>query len=130
MVEPRERQFGTAAGQYVVPEDWKRMSKGELADFYDAPLATNGEDMAVTTVNTHEAKTNLSKLLARVEAGEEIVIARAGKAVAKLVPIKKESRILQFGWARGMVSMSPDFEFTEEELKLFNDAPLMSEDND
>jgi len=37
-------------------------------------------------VNIHEAKTNLSRLLQRVEAGEEIVIARAGTPVAKLVP--------------------------------------------
>jgi prevent-host-death family protein len=41
-------------------------------------------------VNVHEAKTQLSKLLARVAAGEEIVIARAGKPVARLVPIEKK----------------------------------------
>lgn len=40
----------------------------------------------MTTVNVHEAKTNLSKLLARVEAGEEIVIARGGKPIARLEP--------------------------------------------
>ena len=38
--------------------------------------------------NVHEAKTHFSKLLAKVEAGEEVVIARAGKPVAKLVPIE------------------------------------------
>ena len=41
-------------------------------------------------VNVHEAKTHLSKLLARVAAGEEIVIARAGKPVARLVPVENE----------------------------------------
>ena len=41
-------------------------------------------------VNVHEAKTQLSKLLARVAAGEEIVIARAGKPVARLVPVEHE----------------------------------------
>ncbi len=40
----------------------------------------------MTTVNIHEAKTHLSKLLARVLAGEEIVIARAGKPVARVLP--------------------------------------------
>jgi prevent-host-death family protein len=40
-----------------------------------------------TQVNLHEAKTHLSRLLERAAAGEEIVIARAGKAVAKLVPV-------------------------------------------
>jgi prevent-host-death family protein len=47
-------------------------------------------------VNVHEAKTQLSKLLARVAAGEEIVIARAGKPVARLVPVeqKRTRRVL------------------------------------
>ncbi|WP_203337448.1 type II toxin-antitoxin system Phd/YefM family antitoxin [Nocardioides limicola] len=40
----------------------------------------------MTTVNVHEAKTNLSRLLARVEAGEEIVIARGGTPIARLEP--------------------------------------------
>ena len=40
-------------------------------------------------VNIHEAKTNLSKLLARVSAGEEIVIAQAGKPIARIVPIRE-----------------------------------------
>lgn len=39
------------------------------------------------TVNMHEAKTHLSKLVARVEGGEQIVITRAGKPAAKLVPV-------------------------------------------
>ena len=43
-------------------------------------------------VNVHQAKTQLSKLLARVSAGEEIVIARAGKPVAKLVPVTQEKK--------------------------------------
>jgi prevent-host-death family protein len=42
------------------------------------------------TVNVHTAKTNLSSLLAEVESGEEIVIARAGKPVARLVPVRRK----------------------------------------
>ena len=44
----------------------------------------------VTTVNVREAKTNLSRLLARVEAGEEVIIARNGHPVARLVAIPKD----------------------------------------
>lgn len=46
------------------------------------------EDLA--SVNMHEAKTHLSKLVARVEGGEQIVITRAGKPAAKLVPVQLE----------------------------------------
>jgi prevent-host-death family protein len=60
------------------------------------------------TVNVHEAKTHLSKLLERVEAGEEIVIARNAKAVAKLVPYKGARR--RPGSMRGKISVSADFD--------------------
>jgi prevent-host-death family protein len=43
----------------------------------------------VTEVNVHEAKTHLSRLLARVEAGEEVLISRAGQPVARLVPARR-----------------------------------------
>ncbi|MBA3624417.1 MAG: type II toxin-antitoxin system prevent-host-death family antitoxin, partial [Methylibium sp.] len=41
-----------------------------------------------TTVNVHEAKTQLSRLIEAVEAGEEVIIARAGKPVARLMPLE------------------------------------------
>ena len=44
------------------------------------------------TVTTHEAKTHLSRLLAEVEAGEEVTIARGSRPVARLVPIKRTHR--------------------------------------
>ena len=46
----------------------------------------------MVTVNVHEAKTNLSRLLAQVEAGEEVVIARNGKPVAKLVRCQRTGK--------------------------------------
>ena len=61
------------------------------------------------TVNTHEAKTHLSRLLARVAQGEEIVIAKAGRPVAKLVGIAAPVRRRKLGGARGQVVISPDF---------------------
>lgn len=56
----------------------------------------------MTIVNIYEAKTNLSKLLERVEGGEEIVIARAGKPVADLKPHKPKSKI-KFGTMAGKI---------------------------
>ncbi len=43
----------------------------------------------MVTVNVHEAKTNLSRLLKQAEAGEEVIIARNGKPVARLTPVRK-----------------------------------------
>lgn len=61
----------------------------------------------VYTVNIHEAKTHLSKLLARVGAGEEIIIAKAGKPVARLVPVAKQHRVP--GSAKGKIIVADDF---------------------
>jgi len=63
----------------------------------------------VAEVNIHHAKTHLSKLLQRVAAGEEIVIARGGEPIAKLVPIKRARRRV-FGADRGLIQMTEDFE--------------------
>lgn len=65
---------------------------------------------ADTNVNTHEAKTQLSKLLARVEAGEEIVISRAGTPVARLVPIDRQASDRRPGTAAGRVLVGSDFD--------------------
>jgi prevent-host-death family protein len=61
------------------------------------------------TVNVHDAKTNLSELLRRVEAGEEVVIARAGKPVARLVPAAAGSTKRLLGTAKGLVRIADDF---------------------
>lgn len=57
----------------------------------------------------HEAKTHLSRLLQRVAAGEEIIISRAGKPVAKLVPIQREARRV-LGRDRGLFEVPGDFD--------------------
>jgi prevent-host-death family protein len=74
-----------------------------------------------TKVNTHEAKTQLSKLLARVQAGEEFVIARAGTPVARLVPVETQIETRRPGTAAGRVHMSADFDhpLPEELLNAF-----------
>jgi prevent-host-death family protein len=58
------------------------------------------------TFNVHDAKTQLSRLLERVEAGETVTIARAGKPIADLVPHVRMDVV--FGSMRGEVSYDPD----------------------
>jgi prevent-host-death family protein len=63
----------------------------------------------MTTVTVHAAKTNLSKLLAQVEAGEEVVIMRGSTPVAKLVPIEKPRPRREFGRLKGHVYTTDAF---------------------
>ena len=60
-------------------------------------------------VTIHTAKTTLSQLLARVEAGEEIVLARGKEPIAKLVPYHPPVSKRQFGALRGVISVGPEF---------------------
>jgi prevent-host-death family protein len=66
-------------------------------------------------VNVHEAKTQLSRLLQEVENGEEVVIARNGEPVAKLVPHVEEPKPREPGWAKEGW-MAPDFDEFDEQL--------------
>ena len=61
-------------------------------------------------VNMHEAKSKLSKLVREVLAGEEIVIARAGKPVAKLVPYQPFLKQRKLGGYEQEIEISPDFD--------------------
>ena len=63
-----------------------------------------------TQVNIHEAKTNLSRLLSRVAAGEEVVIARAGNPVARIVPFRKPKGKRILGMDRGLFTVPGDFD--------------------
>ena len=68
-------------------------------------------------VNVHEAKTNLSRLLAQVEAGEDVVISRSGKPVARLVRFQPQGK-RQFGSWKGRITLDDSFfdPLPEEEL--------------
>jgi len=72
--------------------------------------------MAEPFVNIHEAKTHLSRLIERVETGEEVVIARAGRPVARLVPFRARTSRRVPGLWRGQVRMSPDFDQTDASI--------------
>lgn len=69
-----------------------------------------------TSVNMHEAKTHLSRLVERVEAGEEIVIARAGRPVARLVPLRARSAPRVPGKWRGQIRIQPEFDELDEQI--------------
>jgi prevent-host-death family protein len=76
----------------------------------------------MTTVNVHEAKTHLSRLLARVAQGHEVIIARGGKPVARLVPVQKAKRMDQLlGIDEGRLWIAEDFDapLPEEILAAF-----------
>ena len=61
-------------------------------------------------INIHEAKTHLSKLIEAVMEGEEIIIAKAGKPVAKLGPIKNGPPKRRFGLLKGKIKVADDFD--------------------
>jgi prevent-host-death family protein len=68
-------------------------------------------------VNVHAAKTNLSRLLERAEAGEEIVIGRAGKPIAKLIPYRAERPKRVFGALKGQIRILPGFDELDTEIE-------------
>jgi prevent-host-death family protein len=61
-------------------------------------------------VNIHDAKSRLSILLAQVEAGDEVIIARANKPIARLVAYNSPKTVRQLGEAKGQLQMEPDFD--------------------
>jgi prevent-host-death family protein len=85
------------------------------------------------TVNMHEAKTHLSKLVARVEGGEQIVITRAGKPAAKLVPVPQEKRgKRKLGGWEGRFQMPSDEEWKkmdEEIEQMFEESEIFPGEN-
>jgi prevent-host-death family protein len=69
--------------------------------------------------NVHDAKTHLSRLLERVARGEEVIIAKSGRPVAKLVPVAAEPR--RPGRLKGRIRLGPEFDepLPEEILAAF-----------
>jgi prevent-host-death family protein len=74
------------------------------------------QEPAIKTVNIHEAKTQLSKLVERVRAGEEIILAKAGEPVARIVPYVQSRSPRKPGALKGKIRIGKDF-----------DAPLPDE---
>lgn len=83
-------------------------------------------------VNMHEAKTHLSKFVERVEGGEEIVISRAGKPAAKLVPVPKKLGKRKLGGWEGRFQMPSDEEWKkmdEEIEQMFEESEIFPGEN-
>ncbi len=72
-------------------------------------------------VNIHEAKTHLSRLIERVEAGEEIIIAKAGRPAARLVPLEGVRKPVKIGGLKARTPLPDDFNtmFEDEIATLF-----------
>ncbi len=73
----------------------------------------------MTIVNIHEAKTHLSRLIKKVLNGEEVVIARGNKPVAKLVQYDHIRKKRQIGTAKGKVRMAKDFKAVAEDFREY-----------
>lgn len=81
-------------------------------------------------VNIHQAKTTLSQLILKAESGEEVVIARAGKPVVRLVPVQPQTQTKKrkAGALKGVLKIAPDAfspEVDEEIARWFNESPLL-----
>ena len=72
-------------------------------------------------VNMHEAKTHLSRLVERAAAGEEVVIAKAGKPVAKLVPVEEKPRKRRLGALEGQIWLAEDWDSDEVNAEIAKD---------
>ena len=68
------------------------------------------------TVNMHEAKTKLSSLVEEALRGEEVVIARAGKPLVRLVPFQPEKKPRKPGRLKGKIKLASDFDLTPGEV--------------
>jgi prevent-host-death family protein len=81
------------------------------------------------SVNIHEAKTHLSRLLEEVQQGKEIIIAKAGKPIARLTAYENATPPLRVpGGLEGQIWISPDFDDPDPELeKLFYEGPIFPE---
>jgi prevent-host-death family protein len=67
-------------------------------------------------VNMHEAKTKLSSLVEEALAGEDVIIAKAGTPLVKLIPVHRDTQPRKPGRFKGMIRMAADFDQTPEEI--------------
>jgi prevent-host-death family protein len=75
--------------------------------------------------NIHEAKTNLSRIIDRVEHGEEIVISRAGHPVAKVIPLERRVRRDGYGSLRGQIVLDDDWDSPETNAEIARDFGML-----
>ena len=79
----------------------------------------------MTQVNIHEAKTRLSELLERVQNGEEVIIAKAGKPIARLARLEQITKKRQPGRLAGRLQIKEDFATADAKIqKMFDDSRI------
>lgn len=78
------------------------------------------------TINIHEAKTHLSRFVEQAAAGEEIIIAKAGKPIAKLVPLQSLPRHRNLGMFKGQLNVPSDFDapISDEMITQFESSSI------
>jgi prevent-host-death family protein len=81
-------------------------------------LAPSGSDMS-HQISVHDAESQFSVLLMRVEAGEEVVISRANKPIARLVPYAPNKRVRRLGEAKGLIEIPNDFDQLPDEFTSY-----------
>jgi prevent-host-death family protein len=83
--------------------------------------------MPVKQVNIHQAKTTFSRLIKRVQRGEEITIAKAGKPVARLMPIEPRRPRPKFGYGKGTIKIIGDINdpMPDDWLDEFYNGPIV-----
>jgi prevent-host-death family protein len=81
---------------------------------------------AAEQFNIHDAKTNLSKIIERVERGEEIIISRAGRPVAKVTPLPGKVQRTGRGSLRGRLVLAPDWDSAEVNQSIAADFDVTS----
>jgi prevent-host-death family protein len=107
---------GSPAASQSAPKTWKRgVIPPSGVDYVDLVLLVR-RVIAGLVVNIHEAKTHFSRLLERVARGEEIVIGKAGRPVAKLVPYRDDTRPRTPGVWQGQVHIDEDFDELPPEI--------------
>jgi prevent-host-death family protein len=75
--------------------------------------------------NIHEAKTNLSRIVERVERGEEIIISRAGTPVARMIPLVRRVNRTKRGSLRGKLVLPPDWDSPEVNDAIAKDFGML-----
>lgn len=79
----------------------------------------------MTIRNVSEAKAELSSLLVQAENGDEVIITRAGKPIARLVRFERSTQRRKLGVLKGSIWISPDFDAPDPEIEaLFNEGPI------
>jgi prevent-host-death family protein len=76
--------------------------------------------------NMHEAKTHLSRIIERVEGGEEVIIDRAGTPVAKIIPLVRRANRISVGSLAGQLDLSGDWDSRQTNAEIAADFGISS----